>query len=368
MRIPATSKLIQAAIVCVAVLTTPFASVAEGQTNHAARIQRAMETLVASGAPGVIVLFRDGNQVIRLAAGYGELATRTPMRVADQFRIASLTKSFVAVVVLQLVEEGKLSLDDAVESRLPGLVPDGRDITVRQLLNHTSGLFDYVKDQNVFRRLVSDTLREWSPQELIEVGTTHKVLFAPGRGWAYSNTGYLLLGLIVEKVTGNRLGEELRKRIFVPLGLRSTTFPTTPQIVGPHAHGYFVMGKPPAQDVTAVTPSFVWANGAIVSTANDVAAFYGALLGGKLLPPTMLRAMQDTVPAEDGGRYGLGLMMSRVPCGTVWGHNGEWAGFVADALNSKTGSRQSVVFVNSSSLSPQAKRAMNRVIVTAYCG
>src|SRR5207247_9932296 len=101
MRVPATSKLIQAAIVCVAVLTTLFASVAEGQTNHAARIQRAMETLVGSGAPGVIVLFRDGNQVVRLAAGYGELATRTPTRVADQFRIASLTKSFVAVVVLQ---------------------------------------------------------------------------------------------------------------------------------------------------------------------------------------------------------------------------------------------------------------------------
>jgi len=203
---------------------------------------------------------------------------------------------------------------------------------------------------------------------LIEVGTSHKALFAPGRGWAYSNTGFLLLGLIVEKATGNRLGEELRQRIFAPLALRGTTFPTTPQIVGPHAHGYFVMGKPPAQDVTAVTPSFVWANGAIVSTANDVVAFYRALLGGKLLPPTMLRAMQDTVPAEDGGRYGLGLMMSRVSCGTVWGHNGEWAGFVADALNSKTGSRQSVVFVNSSSLSPQAKRAMNRVIVTAYCG
>ncbi len=182
MRIPATSKLIQAAIVCVAVLTTPFASVAEGQTNHAARIQRAMETLVASGAPGVIVLFRDGNQVIRLAAGYGELATRTPMRVADQFRIASLTKSFVAVVVLQLVEEGKLSLDDAVESRLPGLVPNGRDITVRQLLNHTSGLFDYVKDQNVFRRLVSDTLREWSPQELIEVGRRTRCCLLPAAG------------------------------------------------------------------------------------------------------------------------------------------------------------------------------------------
>src|SRR2546427_4698002 len=103
MRIPPTSKLFQSAIVCVAVLTTPFVSVAEGQTNHAARIQRAMDALVASGAPGVIVLFRDGNQVVRLAAGYGELATRTPMRVDDQFRIASLTQTFVAFVRLQLL-------------------------------------------------------------------------------------------------------------------------------------------------------------------------------------------------------------------------------------------------------------------------
>src|SRR2546428_11446370 len=109
MRIPATSKLIQAAIVCVAILTTPFVSVAEGQANHAVRIQRAMETLVASGAPGVIVLFRDGNQVIRLAAGYGELATRTPMRWDDQFRIASLTKTFGGAVARQLVGEGKPS-------------------------------------------------------------------------------------------------------------------------------------------------------------------------------------------------------------------------------------------------------------------
>ncbi|MGQ0568282.1 MAG: serine hydrolase domain-containing protein, partial [Armatimonadota bacterium] len=173
----------------------------------------------------------------------------------DQFRIASLTKTFVAVVVLQLVGEGKLSLDDAVENRLPGLVPNGRNITIRYLINHTSGLFDYVEDQNVFRRLVSNTSRVWSPQELIAVGTSHKALFAPGRGWAYSNTGYLLLGLIVEKVTGISLGEELRQRIFVPLGLRGTTFPTTPHIVGPHAHGSFLMGKPPAQDGTTVTPS-----------------------------------------------------------------------------------------------------------------
>jgi D-alanyl-D-alanine carboxypeptidase len=280
------------AIVCAAVLTAPLGNSADGQASHGARIQRAMNALVGAGAPGVIVLFHDGDQVIRLAAGYGELATRTPIRITDRFRIASLTKTFVSVVVLQLVGEGKLSLNDAVHSRLPGLVPNGRNITIRQLLNHTSGLFDYIEDQNVFRRLVNNPLRVWSPQELIAVGTSHAALFAPGRGWAYSNTGYLLLGLTVEKATGNSLGAELRQRIFVPLGLRGTTFPATPQIVGPHAHGYFVIGKPPAQDVTAVTPSFVWANGAIVSTADDVAAFYRALLAGKLLAPTMLQAMR----------------------------------------------------------------------------
>ena len=328
-----------------------------------------MDKLVAAGAPGVIVLFRNGDQVIRLARGFADVARKMPMRTTDRFRIASLTKSFTAAIVLQLVGEGKLSLDDTVETHLPGLVPNGEMITIRHLMNHTSGVFDFYSDQNFFKQFVRNRTRTWTPQERVAVATGHKPLFAPGAGWSYSNTGYVLLGLIVEKVTGHSLVQELRGRIFSPLGLRATSAPTTPQIEGRHARGYVIFDKPPAEDVTAVTPSVAWAHGDIVSTAADVVAFYRALLGGRLLRADLLRTMETTVATPYGKdqKYGLGLMTGRLSCGTVWGHDGDFAGYQTTTWNSRDGRRQVVIMVNSSSLSQTAKKQVNRLIESAYC-
>ena len=176
----------------------------------------------------------------------------------------------------------------------------------------------------------------------------------------------------MEKATGHSLGTELQQRIFEPLGLRDTTFDTEPQIAGPFAHGYELLGKPPLLDASAVSPSYGWAAGAIVSTVDDVARFYRALLEGKPFGERLVRSMKATVAMgpHEPSRYGLGLVSVLLPCGTAWGHDGGTIGYRTWALNSEDGRRQLVVFANLSedSLSRAAVRALDGVLVTAYCG
>jgi D-alanyl-D-alanine carboxypeptidase len=157
-----------------------------GPAAHAqARIQRALDRLTATEAPGAIALVRDGNRTVRLTSGYDDLEAKTPIRATERFRIGSVTKTFVATVVLQLAGEGKLGLDDTVESWLPGLVPNGKNITVRELLDHTSGLFDVANDQGFIARVLWKRTEVWTPKQLVRIATAHKPLFAPGGRWSY---------------------------------------------------------------------------------------------------------------------------------------------------------------------------------------
>ena len=180
-------------------------SPAVGDTTPRAKLQRAVDAVAAAGAAGVVALVREGGRTIRVVGGHGNLARRTPMRASDRFRVGSSTKSFVATVVLQLAGERKLALEDSVERWLPGLVPNGGQITVRQLLNHTSGLADYApeEDETFIRRVLANRRKAWQPRELVALGTARGPLFAPGARWSYSNTGWILLGLIVEAASGN---------------------------------------------------------------------------------------------------------------------------------------------------------------------
>jgi D-alanyl-D-alanine carboxypeptidase len=331
-----------------------------------------MDALVAAGVPGVVVLVHGKNGTLRLASGHSNLARKTPMRVTDRFRVGSITKSFVATVVLQLVGEGKLSLDDTVEHWLPGVVPNGDKITLRNLLSHRSGLYDYLSDPRVLKPYLSGNFGyRWTPRGLVAVSASHKPLFAPGTTTSYSNTNYLVLGLIVEKATGNSIGAELKRRIFAPLQLRSTSLDTSPRMRPPYAHGYLVQGKQ-LQDVTSVSPSYAWTAGAIVSTADDLARFYRALLGGRLLGADELRAMETP---KNG--YGFGLARTPLPqswgCGGArWGHDGALAAYSSIALNSKDGKKQMVVLVNSLTLDDKvgdakAQQALVRLFKTALC-
>jgi D-alanyl-D-alanine carboxypeptidase len=262
------------------------------------------------------VLVRDGDRTIRLASGFSTRTPRTPMRVSDRFRIGSVTKTFVSTLVLQLVGERKLMLTDTVEHWLPGLVPNGDKITVRELLNHTSGLAEY-DDAALEAKITSRPMKAWTPRQLIAHATAKNPDFAPGTKWSYSNTGYALAGLIVEKATGHSLRTELQQRIFGPLGLRGTSYDSSPRIAGQHAHGYGLVGKPPAKDVSILSPTWAGAAGAIVSTADDVARFERALLQGRLpgppprdaghrpngLPPQRLRTwpLEDRYPGDHAG-------------------------------------------------------------------
>jgi D-alanyl-D-alanine carboxypeptidase len=317
-----------------------------------AALQKQLDGVVEAGAPGVVGLVRTGERTWQGASGLGDLRANRPARAGDRFRIGSVTKSFVATVVLQLVGEGRLGLDDTLERWLPGLVPGGERITLRQLLQHTSGLYNYTDD-------LPEPPRRFRPGELVAIATGHKPLFAPGTQFSYSNTNYILAGMLVERVTGQRLAAQLRQRILQPLALDGTELPTTERrIAGPHVNGYV----PPDEDwrvsdgpgglvnVTEMDTSWAWAAGAMVSTTTDLARFYQALLGGQLLAPELMAAMRTTVDASQfrrGARYGLGLEMLRHGCGAeLWGHTGSLEGYGTTAFSTPDADRQLVMVTN----------------------
>ena len=334
---------------------------------NSAILQRLVDEVVEAGAPGAVALVRNGQRTWQGVGGLGDLAARRPPRPADRFRIGSVTKSFVATVVLQLVAEGRLRLDDRLQRWLPGAVPGGQLITIRQLLNHTSGLYNYTDDllQRLTAKPVRQALRQMAarnfrPRQLVAIATRHPPLFPPGTRFAYSNTNYILLGLVVERVTGDRLAVQLHQRIVAPLKLADTELPATQRrIRGLHVHGYappdqsWLPGDGPAGlvDVTQTNPSWAWAAGAMVSSATDLARFYQALLGGRLLGPGLLEAMQTTVDASEqfgaGAGYGLGVLRLPLGCdGVVWGHGGELPGYATVAFSSRDAARQLVLMSN----------------------
>ena len=274
----------------------------------------------------------------------------------------------MAVVALQLVGEGRLRLDDTVEGRLPGLVPDGRRITIRDLLGHTSGLADYTAAPGFLARTVREPHRRWTPRELVRLALGLGPVGPIGR-FSYASTNYVLLGLVVERAAGRPLAEELRSRIIVPLRLTGTSF-VTGAVAGRQAHGYTpsqhdgVVGSlATARDRAEDDASWAGAAGALVSTAPDLSRLFGALLQGRLLPPRLLALM---LPAT-GARYGLGLAAFRTPCGRAVGHTGNLLGVVSAVWSTADGRHRVVAMSNSYPLAPAADTAVRRLLETAFC-
>jgi D-alanyl-D-alanine carboxypeptidase len=293
--------------------------------------------IIMAGAPGASALVhRDGHTWVAAA---GEV------RPDDRFRIGSTTKPFVATVVLQLAAERRLRLDDTVEHWLPGALPYGGDVTVRQLLNHTGGVPDDIAPV-MGELLHGDRLRVWTPQELIAYAAAQPRT-TPGV-WEYSNTDYALLGLIVERVTGTRLERELARRIVRPLGLRDTSFPVrSPAIGGRHARGYSLGEDGRLHDFTRYSPSGAWAAGNGDSTLRDLARFQRALLRGRLLGRPELRAMLTGVDTGSPGlRYGLGVFLTDSPCGTLVAFDGDILGFSNNVKGTLDGRRTAAVMVD----------------------
>lgn len=303
--------------------------------RHRDGVQADLDRLVREEKfPAALAAVRTANGHTRnYTAGVAERGTKRTPPVNGRVRIGSNTKTFVATVVLQLVGEGKVDLDEPIETYLPDLIRgdgiDGRQITVRQVLQQTSGLPGYVADiaPDFFR--LQHTYFE--PRDLLDLALTDKASFAPGTKWEYSNTNYVVAGLLIQKVTGRPVAEEITNRIIVPLKLRDTYFPNVGEqgIRGRHPHGYYTDDPDkPLQDVTKMDPSWIWAAGAMISSPSDTNRFFAALLAGDLLRPAELDQMRTTVPAFPGRGYGLGLMSWDLPCGDrAWGHGGDIPGF-----------------------------------------
>jgi D-alanyl-D-alanine carboxypeptidase len=331
-----------------------------------ANLQRLARGLVKAGAPGALVYVRTPTGVRSAAAGFANLAPRATMRTSHRYRVASVTKTFVSTVVLLLEAEGKLRVDDSVERWLPGLVPNGTSISLRELLNHTSGLFDYNEDQQFGAAILANPGRQWAPRELLAFALAHSALFAPGTNWSYSNTNYILLGLVIEAVTGHKLAGELQTRILGPLALGATSFPTGISIDGSFAHGYVRLA--PGGDLIDTTPvldpSFSWAAGGIVSNAGDLTKFFSSLLKGRLLPAAQLKEMKTG--SRVSGVYGLGLRMTTTKCGRVFGHDGAFPGYRTIVWATSNGRRVAVVMINTNQGLPALSK-LQPAAVTALC-
>ena len=309
-------------------------------------LQGLVQRIVDAGAPGATLLVRDGVSTRTYTSGVADESSGRVLQPADDFRVGSITKSFVATLTLQLVDRGAIVLDAPIATYLPHLLPDGAHITVRQLLQHTSGLFDYTGDPEFTKGLLAR--RSWHPRELVALSAKHDVLFPPGTQWSYSNTNYIVLGILVRTVGDAGMKQQLEDRIIGPLDLDSTRFYVHARhIVEPHSHGYAIRRSGDLWDVTSrFEPSWAWTAGALVSNDMDLATFYRALLSGQVLPKALLAEMKDTVPAGAGVGYGLGLLSENLACGTAWGHDGLYVGYYVLALTSEDGNHQAVLAMN----------------------
>lgn len=334
--------------------------------------------VVQADLPGAVAVASGPGFRWEGAAGVADVEKRERLTPGHRFRIGSVTKIFVATVVLQLVAEGRLTLDDEA-----GPIAEG--VTIRQLLNHTTGFRDFQDDLvSLFEPYRKNRAYRWplGPREQLALVKKRPPLFPPGTGWSYSGSNYLMLGLIVEETTGGTLREELKRRIVEPLGLASTDLPGDSPPAAGLARGYLPPDNPllPGSgivDVTDLDLPFYWAGGGVISTAPDVARFLHALLSGELLPPELRAEMLTTVVSDswdESDEYGLGIakitsVMGKAtsPCGAAWGHLGFSAGYTTIALANEAGDRQVVIMVNGLVTSDKTWEALGGLAWAAYC-
>ncbi|WP_260867645.1 serine hydrolase [Streptomyces sp. SAJ15] len=333
-----------------------------------AELQSALDGVHRAGVPGVYAEVREAGRTWRGASGVADVETGRPVRADMRHRVGSITKTFTAAAVMQQVERGRIRLDAPIGGYLPHLVPGerGRRITVRMLLNHTSGLPDYIPyafpslqgfpslpDMSP-KSLDDNRFREFRPAELIELGLAAPPAGEPGGPTGvYSNTNYLLLGQLLERVTGTTAEKYITQNVIERAGLRHTGFPTGTRVKGPHSRmyeGFYGVVDPP-RDYSVYNMSWTGTGAALVSTMEDLNRFYARLLDGGIVNRSSLAQMRRTIPvrALDGStiEYGLGLHRVDIPgCGTFWGHDGTVWGAGTMSLTRADGRRQMSVAVN----------------------
>ncbi|WP_460697066.1 serine hydrolase domain-containing protein [Nocardia thraciensis] len=340
-------------------MTTPLESAA---------LEAALATIHSAGMPGAFAEVREGDEIWRGAAGVADLATGRAVTPDMRHRVGSITKSFTAAAVLQLVDTGETGLDTPIGHYLPRLVPGARgaDITVRMLMNHTSGLAEYlpyaypslagfpVVAKTTPKSLDDNRFTRFHPAELIGMGVAAPAVGDPGATpGAYSNTNYLLMGQLLEQVTGTAAEKCVTRDVIERAGLRDTELPDGPHIQGPHSLHYeawFGMIDPP-RDYSVYDMSWVSPAASLISTVADLNRFFGLLLAGEIVSRSALTEMQRAVPVVSfEGKiinYGLGLHRWEIPGhGTWWGHDGSAWGSGAISMTRADGERQLSVAVN----------------------
>jgi D-alanyl-D-alanine carboxypeptidase len=361
----------------VALLALPVAGRAAAPATAAA-VQRGLDGLVAAsnGPPGAIATFYRNGRLTVLRAGRADIRRNRPPRATDHMRIASVAKAFSGAVVLQLVRDARLGLDDMIGQRLADVPPAWGGVTVRQMLNHTSGLPDYTRS-NGFARQANDDPRGFvSPAQVIDWVRAAPLVFEPGSRYAYSNTDNIVIGLIAQAVTGTSYRDLLDDIVFGPGKLHETSFPTRKVTLPvPFLHGYIAAPGDKDQDVTTyLSPSGAWASGAVVSTPADLNAFIRAYLGLRFFSAAQqreqmrfIRGGSSSPPGPGRNAAGLALFRYRTRCGTVYGHTGNFPGYVQFAAATADGRRAVTTTLTIPAPTGRLLSRLRAVQTTAVC-
>jgi D-alanyl-D-alanine carboxypeptidase len=359
------------------VVSLASASSAAAAPSTPADIQRGLERLTESpgGPPGAIAtIYRDGRLTV-LRAGRADVKRRRAPRASDHMRIASVAKAFSGAVALNLVRAGRLGLDDTIASRLPGMPASWGAVTVRQMLDHTSGLPDYTQSKGFAKQARVDPRGYVSPSKIIDWVRADPLEFAPGSRYEYSNTDNIVVGLIAERATGQPYGKTLEQVVFGPAKLTQTSFPTKPALPRPFIHGYVTEpGEEPADVSTFLSPSGAWASGAIVSTPRDLNTFIRSYLGLKFFSAAEQQEQMRFVPGGESSppgpganSAGLALFRYKTRCGTVYGHTGNFPGYVQWAAATADGTRAVTTSLNIPAPTGKLLAQLRRVQTAAVC-
>lgn len=387
--------LVMLAVVAALAAGGTAVAVAEPSTGPAAGtpldeelLSQRLDALAEVTDAAVVAEVRDGDFVWTEARGARQDGGDEAAEVGDRVRIGSLTKSMLSTVVLQLVEEGELGLDDEVEELAPGLLPYEETITVRQLLGHTAGVPDYFFDiypslaQGSAADVETNRLNEYRPEEIVETATKRPLDFVPGSDYQYSNTGYYALGLLVERLTGDSVEDEIVERVLEPAGMDASYLPERdPAMEGDHLDAYFEAGSKPGEkriDTSMVSPTHYWAAGVTVSTAADMNRLYRAMFDGTLLSAESLDEARQFSEQSDGA-YGLGLHGVEVGCvgvpgGKAMGHTGGALGHSTISFHSPEADKQvSFTYAMDPNLLPAEETekvvgAIEDLVVAGLCG
>ncbi len=312
--------------------------------------QTVMQAMQSDRLPGVSIAISGPKGSYVKTYGVSNLATHTPMSVAEHVRIASITKSFTATAILEQLQRGRLSLSDKLSRWVSG-IPNGRRIMVRQLLAMRSGVYDYTSDPAWNRRFNANPLSPFKPSDVVAIIRRHKPLFAPGAKTQYADSNYVLLGIILEKVTGRSVESVITRDVIKRAGLRGTSFPTTPAMPRPFVHGYYAgdNGKGKIRDYTRINPRLAWTAGGMISTLGDLVKWGKVLAKGTLLSGSLQaqRLKFGTIPNPSGPPVGYGLGIIRF--GDWLGHDGAIYGFSSETFYDRFNGAEITAVANLSS-------------------